>query len=89
MAFILPLYSHGRFLEPDALLCPPLITIQTMDEDGHRLIRRARLKLIVGTLPLFAGRTLPPVRGSGKVALQLDTLLLRLLIHEFLPLLRK
>ena len=71
------------------LMCPPLLAIQAVDEDGHRLIRRARLKLIVRTRPLFTGRALPPVRGSGKVALELDTLLLRLLIHEFLPLLRE
>jgi hypothetical protein len=42
-AFILPLYSSWRFLEPGpvdtGLLCPPLITVQAMDEDGHRLIR--------------------------------------------------
>ena len=59
--------------------------IQASNEDGHRLIRRPRLHLIIRALPLMAPVTLEDIRRHGTIALELPLLPHLLIIELRLP----
>lgn len=70
-------------------MSPSLSAIQARDEDGRRLIRRARLHLIVRTFTLSALLTLVLVRRTALVALQYLLLTNQLFVCEVSPVLGK
>ena len=77
------IHTHTR------LVPPSLSAIQARDKDGRRLIRRARLHLIIRTLSLSALLTLVLVCRTALVALQYLLLAYQLLVCEVSPVLGK
>ncbi len=73
--------------EPCTLLPPFLATVQTPDEDSHRLIRRPGLHLPMARLALPAPLALEQIRSLLLITLQHRRLPLQLLICQPLPVL--
>ena len=67
------------------LLSPVFSAIQASNEDGHRLIRRARLHLIIRALAFITLLAEEDVRRHGPIALQLPLLAGLLIVELRLP----